>query len=243
MAKRRADQLLVDRGLAESSGEGAGADHRRRWSTVDWPARRQARHGPLPRMRRSTVAGPRPSLGVARRPQAGARASTISRIRVAGAVALDIGASTGGFTDVLLAHGAARVHAVDVGRGQLAWKLRQDPRVVVHEGINARYLTRRADPGPDRPRRLRCQLYRPGDRAAGAPRRWPPERARPGRADQAAIRGRTRNRSARAASCAIRRFTAWYASACRPGSRRNPAGALSALSRARCRGRPAIANS
>ena len=66
----------------------------------------------------------------------------------AGTVALDIGASTGGFTDVLLARGAARVHAVDVGRGQLAWKLRQDPRVIVHEGVNARYLSRAgiADP-------------------------------------------------------------------------------------------------
>lgn len=61
-------------------------------------------------------------------------------IDVTGLVALDIGASTGGFVDVLLAHGAARVHAVDVGRGQLAWKLRQDARVVVHEGVNARYL-------------------------------------------------------------------------------------------------------
>ncbi len=57
-----------------------------------------------------------------------------------GRVCLDIGASTGGFTDVLLAHGAARVHAVDVGHGQLAWKLRNDPRVVVHERTNARYL-------------------------------------------------------------------------------------------------------
>ncbi len=55
-------------------------------------------------------------------------------------VCLDIGASTGGFTDVLLANGAARVHAVDVGRGQLAWSLRNDPRVVVHESTNARYL-------------------------------------------------------------------------------------------------------
>jgi 23S rRNA (cytidine1920-2'-O)/16S rRNA (cytidine1409-2'-O)-methyltransferase len=66
----------------------------------------------------------------------------------AGSIALDIGASTGGFTDVLLTHGAAKVHAVDVGRGQIAWKLRQDPRVVVHDGINARYLTRAeiADP-------------------------------------------------------------------------------------------------
>jgi 23S rRNA (cytidine1920-2'-O)/16S rRNA (cytidine1409-2'-O)-methyltransferase len=59
----------------------------------------------------------------------------------AGLVCLDIGASTGGFTDVLLHHGAARVHAVDVGHGQLAWKLRSDPRVVVHEKTNARHLT------------------------------------------------------------------------------------------------------
>jgi 23S rRNA (cytidine1920-2'-O)/16S rRNA (cytidine1409-2'-O)-methyltransferase len=59
-----------------------------------------------------------------------------------GLVCLDIGASTGGFTDVLLARGAERVHAVDVGHGQLAWKLRTDPRVVVHERLNARFLTR-----------------------------------------------------------------------------------------------------
>ncbi len=59
----------------------------------------------------------------------------------AGRVALDIGASTGGFTDVLLTRGAAKVHAVDVGRGQFAWKLRNDPRVVLHEGVNARHLT------------------------------------------------------------------------------------------------------
>jgi len=58
----------------------------------------------------------------------------------AGRVALDIGASTGGFTDVLLTEGAARVHAVDVGHGQFAWKLRTDPRVIVHERTNARYL-------------------------------------------------------------------------------------------------------
>ena len=66
----------------------------------------------------------------------------------AGRTCLDIGASTGGFTDVLLAHGAARVYAVDVGRGQLAWKLREDERVVVLEGTNARYLTAEAVPGP-----------------------------------------------------------------------------------------------
>ena len=57
------------------------------------------------------------------------------------AVVLDVGASTGGFTDVALAHGAARVYAVDVGHGQLDWRLRNDPRVVVLERTNARYLT------------------------------------------------------------------------------------------------------
>src|SRR5215218_2035966 len=60
---------------------------------------------------------------------------------VTGAVALDVGSSTGGFTDVLLSRGAAKVYAVDVGTNQLAWKLRQDPRVVVHEQTNARSLT------------------------------------------------------------------------------------------------------
>ncbi|HEV2079173.1 MAG TPA: TlyA family RNA methyltransferase [Allosphingosinicella sp.] len=60
---------------------------------------------------------------------------------VAGAVALDVGSSTGGFTDVLLHKGAAKVFAVDSGTNQLAWKLRSDPRVVVHEQTNARYLT------------------------------------------------------------------------------------------------------
>jgi 23S rRNA (cytidine1920-2'-O)/16S rRNA (cytidine1409-2'-O)-methyltransferase len=63
-------------------------------------------------------------------------------------ICLDIGASTGGFTDVLLTHGAAKVHAVDVGHGQLAWKLRSDPRVAVHEKLNARILTAEAVPDP-----------------------------------------------------------------------------------------------
>jgi 23S rRNA (cytidine1920-2'-O)/16S rRNA (cytidine1409-2'-O)-methyltransferase len=62
------------------------------------------------------------------------------RINVAGRVCLDVGASTGGFTDVLLQHGAARVIAVDVGYGQLAWPLRQDPRVIVLERTNIRNL-------------------------------------------------------------------------------------------------------
>ncbi|MCL6729391.1 TlyA family RNA methyltransferase [Sphingomonas sp. SE220] len=66
----------------------------------------------------------------------------------AGAVALDIGSSTGGFTDVLLSRGAFRVYAVDVGTNQLAWKLRQDPRVVVHEQTNARSLDNKLIPEP-----------------------------------------------------------------------------------------------
>jgi len=61
-------------------------------------------------------------------------------VPVAGKICADLGASTGGFTDCLLKHGAARVHAFDVGKGQLDWRLRQDPRVVVHDDFNARYL-------------------------------------------------------------------------------------------------------
>jgi 23S rRNA (cytidine1920-2'-O)/16S rRNA (cytidine1409-2'-O)-methyltransferase len=67
---------------------------------------------------------------------------------VAGAIALDVGSSTGGFTDVLLSRGAAKVYAVDVGTNQLAWKLRQDPRVIVHEQTNARSLDASIIPEP-----------------------------------------------------------------------------------------------
>ncbi len=67
---------------------------------------------------------------------------------VTGAVAIDVGSSTGGFTDVLLSRGAARVYAVDSGTNQLAWKLRQDPRVIVHEQTSARILTAAHVPEP-----------------------------------------------------------------------------------------------
>ena len=67
---------------------------------------------------------------------------------VEGAIALDVGSSTGGFTDVLLSRGAAKVYAVDVGTNQLAWKLRQDERVVVLEQTNARHLTAEQVPEP-----------------------------------------------------------------------------------------------
>ena len=73
------------------------------------------------------------------------------RLDVAGQTAIDFGASTGGFTDCLLQRGAARVYAVDVGRGQLAWKLRRDPRVVVMEKTNARHLTAAGFPQPFSP--------------------------------------------------------------------------------------------
>jgi len=143
VAKQRADQLLVERGLAESRARAqalilAGlvfADGRR----VDKPGTALPEATPL------MVEG-RDHPWVSRGGVKLAFALDHFGVAVAGFVALDIGASTGGFTDVLLARGAARVHAVDVGRGQLAWKLRQDPRIVVHEGVNARYLARAAIP-------------------------------------------------------------------------------------------------
>jgi 23S rRNA (cytidine1920-2'-O)/16S rRNA (cytidine1409-2'-O)-methyltransferase len=75
-------------------------------------------------------------------------ALTEYRIDAAGQVCLDVGASTGGFTDCLLQRGASRVYAVDVGYGQMAWKLRQDPRVIVIERTNIRYLPPDALPEP-----------------------------------------------------------------------------------------------
>jgi len=138
LVKRRADQFLVDRGLAESRTKAqalilAGvvyAGTRR----VDKPGEA------IPDETNIEVRG-RDHPWVSRGGIKLAHALMHFAIDVRGLVALDIGASTGGFVDVLLTNGAARVYAVDVGRGQLAWKLRQDPRVVVHEGVNARYLT------------------------------------------------------------------------------------------------------
>ena len=79
------------------------------------------------------------------------RALAHFQVETRGLTALDLGASTGGFTDCLLQHGAARVYAVDVGHGQLAWKLRNDPRVTVMERTNARNLTAAAFPKPFAP--------------------------------------------------------------------------------------------
>lgn len=94
-----------------------------------------------------------------------------------GQVCLDIGASTGGFTSVLLHHGAARVYAVDVGHGQLAWSLRSDPRVITLERVNARHLS--ATDVPEPPGVLVCdasfiglQTILPAPLALLAPGAW-----------------------------------------------------------------------
>jgi 23S rRNA (cytidine1920-2'-O)/16S rRNA (cytidine1409-2'-O)-methyltransferase len=138
-AKRRADQLLVEQGLAESR---AKAQALILAGLVSTAGRRIDKAGTaLAEDAELSVAG-RDHPWVSRGGIKLAFALDHFGIDPAGMVALDIGASTGGFTDVLLAKGAARVHSVDVGRGQLAWKLRQDPRVVVHEAVNARYLSR-----------------------------------------------------------------------------------------------------
>jgi 23S rRNA (cytidine1920-2'-O)/16S rRNA (cytidine1409-2'-O)-methyltransferase len=145
LTKRRADQLLVDRGLAESRQRAQAlilAGH------VYAGERRIDKAGETIAEETDIEVRGRDHPWVSRGGVKLARALDHFAIDVAGLVALDIGASTGGFTDVLLTRGAARVHAVDVGRGQLAWKLRQDPRVIVREGLNARYLTAAEIPEP-----------------------------------------------------------------------------------------------
>jgi 23S rRNA (cytidine1920-2'-O)/16S rRNA (cytidine1409-2'-O)-methyltransferase len=145
VAKRRADQLLVDQGLAESRAKAQALIIA---GLVSAGGRRVEKPGTaLPEDAELALAG-RDHPWVSRGGVKLTFALDHFTIDVRGVVALDIGASTGGFTDVLLARGAARVYAVDVGRGQLAWKLRQDPRVVVHEGVNARYLTLAEIPDP-----------------------------------------------------------------------------------------------
>lgn len=145
-ARFRADQLLVDRCLAESRTQAqslilAGAVH-----SAD---HRIAKPGAL--LSADTA------LSVRRRARFVSRggdkldaALDALGVDVRGAVAADLGASTGGFTDCLLQRGAEHVYAVDVGRAQLADKLRRDARVTVMEGVNARHLTRDAFPrAPD----------------------------------------------------------------------------------------------
>ncbi len=141
----RADQMLVERGLAESRTKAqalimAGA--------VYAGTRRVAKPGEtLPTESDLSVKG-RGHPWVSRGGLKLEKGLAEFGIDPAGRVCLDIGASTGGFTDVLLHHGAARVYAVDVGHGQLAWTLRQHDQVVVLERTNARNLTADLVPQP-----------------------------------------------------------------------------------------------
>jgi 23S rRNA (cytidine1920-2'-O)/16S rRNA (cytidine1409-2'-O)-methyltransferase len=144
-AKLRLDRLLVERGLAESrtraqalvlAGKVYCGDRR-----LDKPGLNLAADASL---MLKGADHPWVSRGGVKL----AHALDHFAIDPAGRVCLDVGASTGGFTDVLVSGGAARVYAVDVGRGQLAWKLRNDPRVVVLERTNARRLDARQVPEP-----------------------------------------------------------------------------------------------
>ena len=135
-AKIRLDQLLVERGLAESRQKAQAlvlAGYVRVAGQIkDKPGQSVAGDCQLELLERM----PYVSRGGVKL----AAALDHFSIDPAGSVCLDVGASTGGFTDCLLQHGAARVWAVDVGHGQLDWTLRKDSRVVVQEGVNARYL-------------------------------------------------------------------------------------------------------
>lgn len=147
MAKQkiRIDQLLVERGLAESrtraqalvmAGHVMLGDKK-----VDKPGLQVAEDAEV------SVKG-QDHPWVSRGGIKLAHALEQFGIDVIGAIAIDVGSSTGGFTDVLLSKGAAKVYAVDSGTNQLAWKLRQDPRVVVHEQTSARILTAEHIPEP-----------------------------------------------------------------------------------------------
>src|SRR5205814_1302188 len=139
MQRERIDKLLVDRGLADSRTKAqalvmAGAvlvdEQLVRKSSEVFSTQAQIR---IKEEATSRYVG-----------RGGIKLEAALRhfeIDVSGFVCLDVGASTGGFTDCLLQHGAARVVAVDVGHNQIDWKLRNDPRVEVREGVNARYLS------------------------------------------------------------------------------------------------------
>ncbi len=186
MAKLRADQMLVDRGLVESRARaqalilaGLVFSGERK---VEKAGQTLAEDAPIELRGKDHPWVSRGGIKLA-------HGLDHFGWDVTNATALDVGASTGGFTDVLLERGAAKVFAVDVGTNQLAWKLRQDPRVVVHEQTNARYLTAENRHRAGRPHRLRRQLHRPRQGARQRARLRQARRAAD-RPDQAAIRGR-----------------------------------------------------
>ena len=145
MARQRVDQLLVSRGLADSRSRAqalimAGA--------VFSGERKIAKAGDMVAEEAPLEVRGKDHPWVSRGGIKLDHGLEHFGFDVTGAVALDVGSSTGGFTDVLLSRGAAKVYAVDVGTNQLAWKLRQDSRVNVHEQTNARNLTNGIIPEP-----------------------------------------------------------------------------------------------
>ena len=144
MKGRRLDQLLVERGLVDSrekaqalilAGQVLVSGQK-----IDKPGRAVALDSGIELLEQPRYAS-RGGLKLE-------AALDHFSISVAGKICLDVGSSTGGFTDCLLQRGAARVYAIDVGTGQLDWKLRNDPRVVVREQVNARYLRSEQVPEP-----------------------------------------------------------------------------------------------
>jgi 23S rRNA (cytidine1920-2'-O)/16S rRNA (cytidine1409-2'-O)-methyltransferase len=139
MTKQRADQLLVSRGLAESRSRAQALIMA---GVVFSGERKLAKAGDMLAEDAALEVRGKDHPWVSRGGIKLAHGLEHFGFDVAGAVALDVGSSTGGFTHVLLSGGATKVYAVDVGTNQLAWKLRQDSRVVVHEQTNARNLDR-----------------------------------------------------------------------------------------------------
>jgi 23S rRNA (cytidine1920-2'-O)/16S rRNA (cytidine1409-2'-O)-methyltransferase len=143
-ARQRLDLLLVERGLVESREKARGLILAGK-VLVDGQRVDKAGHAVSLETRIELLESPR---YVGRGGLKLEAALDRFGIQVKGRTCLDVGSSTGGFTDCLLQHGAARVYAIDVGTAQLDWKLRNDPRVIVHEQVNARYLTRSEVPEP-----------------------------------------------------------------------------------------------
>ncbi len=210
-ARTRADQALVERGLAESR---ARAQALILAGKVFSDARRIDKAGQMLQAGAPLDVRGQDHPWVSRGGLKLDHALTAFGFSPEARICLDIGASTGGFTDVLLARGAARVHAVDVGHGQLAWKLRGDPRVAVHERVNARYLTRADIPDPIAA--LVCDAsfiglatLLPAPLALCAPGAWAVALIKPqfeaGRATVAAGKGVVRDPAVHAGVCAAAR--------------------------------------
>jgi 23S rRNA (cytidine1920-2'-O)/16S rRNA (cytidine1409-2'-O)-methyltransferase len=137
MVKPRLDQILVERGLCDSREKAKRLVLAGQVRVNGQPARKPS--DSVKAADEITVDAP--EKFVSRGGHKLEHALEHFQLNVTGLTAIDLGASTGGFTDCLLQHGTGKVFAVDVGQGQLAWKLRQDPRVAVMEKTNARYLT------------------------------------------------------------------------------------------------------